>query len=96
VSQEAAVVDAEVEAKVSYTPQLGAIVNYQSLMLTNHPAVVAKVWPDNSADLFLIRPAFEGTMFLKQVPSSTTSGAGSFSPSTATGANVSVNGVQVG
>lgn len=80
----------------AYTPQLGAIVDYMSAMLTHHPAIVAKVWPDNSADLYLIRPAFESPMYLKQVPSSTTSGAGSFSPSMATGANVQVNGTLVG
>lgn len=76
---------------MAYTPALGAIVNYQSLMLVTHPAIVAKIYGDGTADLLMIRPAFDGIMYMKQVPASSTAAPGSFSPSTANG-SVSVNG----
>lgn len=76
---------------MAFMPALGAIVNYQSVTLVTLPAIVAKVYGDGSADLLVIRPAYDGIVYMKQVASASTTTPGSFWPSTATG-SVSVNG----
>jgi hypothetical protein len=76
---------------MAFTPVLGAIVNYQTPTLVNLPAIVAKTYGDGTADLLVIRPAFDGIMYMKQAASSSITAPGSFSPSTANG-SVSVNG----